>query len=121
MLTRPAEPKVPVTPYFFVLYAAFRAASTFSSFLIVVTANSCSIGGHKHVRGVLEKFSSGQTAKGLIDVHRLSWIMASYHPISCSGGDVQGLVVLENARLATVKQICMPQSRGQRLRGMCGR
>lgn len=32
---------MPVSPYFFVLYAAFRAASTFSSFLTVVTANSC--------------------------------------------------------------------------------
>ena len=73
------------------------------------------------MHAVLEKLSAGHTAKGLLDVDRLSWIMASYHPISCSGGDVQGLVVLEDARLATVKQICMPQSRGQRLRGMCGR
>ncbi len=48
-LTRPADPNVPVTPYFFVLYAAFRAASTLSSFLTVVTANSCAT--YKKFRG----------------------------------------------------------------------
>ena len=56
-LTRPADPNVPVTPYFFVLYAAFRAASTLSSFLTVVTANSCatlkSIRGCHHCHNAL--------------------------------------------------------------------
>ena len=38
--TRPVEPTLLVRPYFFVLYTAFRAASTLSSFFTDETANS---------------------------------------------------------------------------------
>lgn len=37
--------------------------------------------------------------------------MTSYHPISCPCGDVEGLIVLEDAGFAAVEQICVPQRR----------
>ena len=37
--------------------------------------------------------------------------MTSYHPISCPCGDVEGLIVLEDAGLAAVEQICVPETR----------
>ena len=63
-------------------------------------------------------FERDRQPRGKASIHRLRWIMASYHPISCSGGDVEGLVVLEYARPAAIEQICTRNKHGQSGRGM---